>query len=78
MALYSMDLRTRVSRDADAEMPPKDVRAEVCRESVVVNRVKQWTGEVALRQQTIFRRRTLTADQGPRLVALITARPDAS
>jgi transposase len=36
------------------------------------------TGSIAPRRQTTFRRRTLSADDEVRLVALITARPDAT
>jgi transposase len=36
------------------------------------------TGSIAPRRQTKFRRRTLSADDEVRLVALITARPDAT
>jgi transposase len=81
MAPYSMDLRTRVLRDADAGLSSKDVAAKYAVSRSWVDRVKQRkreTGEVAPRPQTIFRRRTLTADQEHRLVFLITARPDAT
>jgi transposase len=36
------------------------------------------TGSLAPRQQTKFRRRTLSSDEEVRLVALIHARPDAT
>jgi transposase len=36
------------------------------------------TGSIAPRKQTTFRRRVLSAHQEERLVALITARPDAT
>jgi transposase len=36
------------------------------------------TGSIAPRKQTKFRRRSLSSDQEVRLVALITARPDAT
>jgi transposase len=35
-------------------------------------------GSIAPRKQTQFRRRTLSAQQEDRLVALVTARPDAT
>lgn len=81
MAPYSMDLRTRVLRDSDAGMPSHAVAAKYAVSRAWVDRVKQRrreTGEVAPRQQAIFRRRCLNADQEHRLVFLITARPDAT
>jgi transposase len=81
MAPYSIDLRTRVLRDSAAGMASKDVAAKYAVSLSWVNRVKQRkreTGELAPRQQTKFRRRTLDPDQEQRLVFLITARPDAT
>ena len=81
MAPYSMDLRTRVLRDAEAGLSSKDVAAKYSVSRAWVDRVKQRrreTGEIAPRQQTKFRRRTLTEQQEQRLVFLITARPDAT
>lgn len=81
MAAYSMDLRTRVLRDSDAGMPSKDVAAKYAVSRAWVDRVKQRrreTGEVAPRKQTTFRRRALDERQEYRLVALITAQPDAT
>ena len=81
MAAYSMDLRTRVLRDSDAGMPSKDVAVKYSVSRAWVDRVKQRrreTGEVAPRKQTKFRRRELDEHQEYRLVALITAQPDAT
>jgi transposase len=76
-----MDLRTRVLRDSDAGMPSKDVAAKYTVSRAWVDRVKQRrreSGEVAPRKQTKFRRPVLDAAQEYRLVALITAQPDAT
>ena len=81
MAAYSMDLRTRVLRDADAGMASKDVAAKYAVSRAWVDRVKQRrreTGEVTPRVQTTFRRRALDAAQEHRLGVLITVRPDAT
>ena len=81
MAPYSMDLRTRVLRDSAAGMPSKDVATKYSVSRAWVDRVKQRrreTGEIAPRKQTKFRGRTLSDHQEVRLVALITARPDAT
>jgi transposase len=79
MAPYSMDLRTRVLRDAAAGMPSKEVAAKYSVSRAWVDRVKQRRrkhGELAPRKQTKFRGRTLDAHH--RLSALITAPPDAT
>lgn len=81
MAPYSMDLRTRVLRDADAGLPSKDIAVKYAVSRAWVDRVKQRrreTGEVEPRKQTTFRGRTLSPDQEVRLVALITVQPDAT
>ena len=81
MAPYSMDLRTRVLRDAAAGLPSKEVAAKYAVSVSWVNRVKQRrreSGEIAPRTQTTFRGRTLDEHQEQRLVALITAKPDAT
>jgi transposase len=81
MAPYSMDIRTRVLRDSDAGMPSKEVAAKYSVSRAWVDRVKQRrreTGEIAPRKPTKFRGRTLSHQQEVRLVALITARPDAT
>jgi transposase len=81
MAPYSMDLRKRVAKawdsglDADAVAEKYDVsRAWVHR---LMQRRRE-TGSLAPRQQTKFRRRTLSSAEEARLVALMHARPDAT
>ena len=79
-AAYSMDLRARVLRDADAGLSSKElaVRYHVSRAWVdALKQRRRETGAVAPRVQTKFRGRVL-AGQEDRLVALITARPDAT
>jgi transposase len=81
MAPYSMDLRMRVLRDAEAGVASKEVAAKYAVSRAWVDRVKQRrreTGETTPRKQTTFRRRALSAVQEERLVFLITARPDAT
>ena len=81
MAPYSMDLRKRVARAWDAGMDAETVAAtyEVSRAWVhrLIQRRRE-TGSLEPRRQTTFRRRALTVDEEGRLVALITARPDAT
>ena len=81
MAPYSMDLRMRVLRDADAGLSSNELAVKYSVSRAWVDRLKQRrreTGEVTPRKQTTFRRRTLTDQQAHRLVALITAQPDAT
>ena len=79
-AAYSMDLRTRVIKDAHAGIPSK-VLAERYHVSLAwVDALKQrWreTGSVAPLKQTKFRGRVL-AGQEDRLRGLVTAQPDAT
>jgi transposase len=80
MAPYSMDLRSRVLRDSAAGLPSKEVAAKYSVSRAWVDRVKQRrrdTGETTPRTQTKFRRRVLEGRE-EYLVALITARPDAT
>ena len=81
MAPYSIDLRERVARAWDAGLNADRIAAkyEVSRAWVyrLLQRRRE-TGSLAPRAQTKFRRRTLTPAQEDRLVALITARPDAT
>ena len=81
MAAYSLDLRKRVLRAWDSGLGAEAVAAkyEVSRAWVhrLVQRRRE-TGTIEPRKQTKFRRRTLSAQQEDRLVALITARPDAT
>jgi transposase len=81
MAPYSMDLRSRVLRDADAGLPSKAIAAKYAVSRAWVDRVKQRrreTGEITPRKPTTFRGRSLSPDQETRLVALITLQPDAT
>ena len=81
MAPYSMDLRSRVLRDADAGLPSKDIAVKYAVSRAWVDRVKQRrreTGELAPRKQTTFRGRSLSPTEETRLVALITVQPDAT
>jgi len=79
-AAYSMDLRERVIKDADAGIPSK-VLAERYHVSLAwVDALKQrWreTGSIAPRRPTKFRGRVL-AGQEDRLKALVAAQPDAT
>ena len=81
MAAYSLDLRKRVLRAWDRGMKAEVVAAtfEVSRAWVhrLVQRRRE-TGSIAPRKQTKFRGRALSSDEEMRLVALITARPDAT
>lgn len=81
MAAYSQDLRIRVLRAWDSGMGAEQVAAtyEVSRAWVhrLVQRRRE-TGSIEPRRQTVFRRRALTPAQDDRLIALITARPDAT
>jgi transposase len=81
MAAYSMDLRKRVVRACDRGMSAADVAAQFDVSLAWVYRLVQRrreTGSIAPRTQTKFRGRSLSAHQEERLVALITARPDAT
>ena len=78
MAPYSMDLRSRVLEDCAAGLAPKDVAAKFRVSRSWVNRVvprRRETGEVAPRQQQVFKTPAL-AGQEDRLRALVAAQPD--
>ena len=80
-AAYSMDLRTRVLKDADAGLTSKELAERYRVSRAWVDALKQrWrvTGSIAPLKQVKFRRRALAAAQEDRLVALVTARPDAT
>src|SRR5262245_32140836 len=80
MAPYSMDLRKRVVRAWDASGDADEIAETFGVSRAWVHRLVQRrreTGSLAPRQQTKFRGRVL-AGQEARLVALITARPDAT
>ena len=77
---YSLDLRDRVIKDADAGLTSKDLAARYHVSRARVDALKQrWrqTGSIAPRKQTKFRRRMLEG-QEDRLRALVTAQPDAT
>jgi transposase len=77
-AAYSMDLRTRVLKDADAGLSSKELAARYHVSRAWVDALKQRrreTGDIGPRLQTKFRARTL-AGQEDRLRALIDAQPD--
>lgn len=79
-AAYSMDLRERVMRDADAGLSANELAARYHVSVPWVNALKQRrrkTGSIAPLQQTKFRHRVLEG-QEDRLRALVTARPDAT
>lgn len=77
---YSMDLRERVIKDAEAGIPTK-VLAERYHVSIAwvdaLKQRKRETGSIAPKKQTKFRGRVL-AGQEDRLKALVTAEPDAT
>ena len=80
-AAYSMDLRIRVLKDADAGLSSKELteRYHVSRAWVDgLKQRKRETGDCAPRKQTKFRGRALTETELDRLAALIAARPDAT
>jgi len=81
MAAYSLDLRKRVLRASDGGMSAAAVAARYDVSLAWVYRLVQRrreTGSIEPRKQTKFRGRALSSDQEVRLVALITARPDAT
>lgn len=81
MAAYSLDLRKRVVRACDNGMAAAAVAARFDVSLAWVYRLVQRrreTGSIAPRKQTKFRGRALSRDEEVRLVALITARPDAT
>jgi transposase len=80
-AAYSMDLRSRVLKDADAGMSSKELieRYHVSRAWVdALKQRRRETGSFAPLKQTKFRRRVLAAAEMDRLAALVLARPDAT
>ena len=78
MAAYSIDLRLRVLRDADAGLPSDELAEKYSVSRAWVDRLKQRrrkTGEVAPRKQTRWRTPILQA-QLAELTALIREQPD--
>ena len=79
-AAYSMDLRLRVIKDANAGIPSKVLADRYHVSLAWVDALKQrWrdTGSIAPLKQTKFRGRVL-AGQEDRLRGLVTAQPDAT
>jgi len=79
-AAYSMDLRARVIKDANAGISSKELAQRYHVSLAWVDALKQrWreTGSIAPRKQTKFRGRVL-AGQEDRLKALVAAQPDAT
>lgn len=80
MAPYSMDLRQRVARAWDAGLAAEAIagRYEVSRAWVhrLIQRRRE-TGSLRPRKQTKFKGRALDGQES-KLIALITARPDAT
>jgi transposase len=79
-AAYSMDLRERVMKDADAGFPSKELAERYHVSRAWVDALKQRrreTGSIAPHKQTKFRRRVLEG-QEDRLRTLVTAQPDAT
>jgi transposase len=79
-AAYSMDLRERVIKDADAGLPSKELAKRYHVSRAWVDALKQrWreTKSIAPLKQTKFRRRILEG-QDDRLATLIDAQPDAT
>ena len=80
-AAYSMDLRSRVLKDADAGLTSKELAKRYHVSRAWVDALKQRrreTGSFAPRKQTKYRRRALAPSDTDRLVALVTAQPDAT
>jgi transposase len=80
-AAYSMDLRTRVLKDADAGLSSKELAERYHVSRAWVDALKQRrreTGAFAPRPQLKFRGRALAATDLDRLATVITARPDAT
>jgi len=79
-AAYSMDLRTRVLRDADAGLTSNELAQRYHVSRAWVDALKQRrreTGSIAPRKQTKFRERVLAGHEA-HLAALVAARPDAT
>jgi transposase len=80
-AAYSMDLRTRVLKDADAGLSSKELAERYHVSRAWVDALKQRrreTGAFAPLKPTKFRGRALATTDLDRLAALVAARPDAT
>lgn len=81
MAAYSLDLRKRVVRARESGMSAAAVAARFEVSLAWVYRLMQRrrdTGSIAPRKQMTFRGRALSGHDEVRLIALITAQPDAT
>jgi len=80
-AAYSMDLRARVLKDADAGLSSKALAERYHVSRAWVDALKQRrreTGAFAALKPTKFRGRALAAPDLTRLAAFVAARPDAT
>ena len=79
-AAYSMDLRTRVLRDADAGLSSNELaeRYHVSRAWVDALKQRRETGAFAPFKPRTFRRRALARADLDRMAAVLAARPDAT
>jgi transposase len=80
-AAYSIDLRTRVLKDADVGLSSKELAERYHVSRAWVDALKQRrreTGAFAPLKQRKFRGRALAAADLDRLAALVAARPDAT
>jgi transposase len=80
-AAYSMDLRTRVLRDADAGLSSKELAERYHVSRAWVDALKQRrreTGAFAPLKPTKFRGRALAETDLNRLATFVAARPDAT
>jgi transposase len=81
MAAYSRDLRQRVLRAWDRGLKPEAIAATFEVSVAWVYRLAQRrreSGSIDPRKQTKFRGRALSGHEEIRLVALVTAKPDAT
>jgi transposase len=80
-AAYSMDLRTRVLKDADAGLSSQELAERYHVSRAWVDALKQRrreTGSIEPRKPTKFRGRALAPADLDRLGTLVNARPDAT
>jgi transposase len=80
-AAYSMDLRTRVLKDADVGLTSNELAERYHVSRAWVDALKQRrreTGAIAPLKQTKFRGRVLADRDLARLAAFVAARPDAT
>jgi transposase len=78
---YSIDLRARVVKDADAGLSSKELAERYHVSRAWVDALKQRrreTGSIEAHKQRKYRGRVLTPDDETRLAALVTVRPDAT